>query len=124
MNSTTLMHQKAFIVGTHPDFGNRLGESAEIIGFGFVPHPHKESYTAYRVCYKDGVEIYVSVHSAEADYNVFDETTVAEHLQPLIEEYKRAVKFRDGGYAVNAAYAKIKRLATPRLWVKFLEENK
>lgn len=124
MNNTSLTHQKAFVVGTHPDFGDRLGESAEIIGFGFIPRNHNETYSAYRVCYKDGKEIYVSAHSAEADYNIFAETTVAEHLQPLIEEYKRAIKFRDGGYAAKEAYDKVRRLATPRLWVKFLEEDK
>jgi len=103
----------------------RPGEMAEILEVVIFTPPDLPPRPCYHVRYNsDGREDFVAIHDERTgfhNYFLYSEEAIKEKLLPLIEQYKKAKGFRDGGYAANAAYDEIKKIATTQQLIAILE---
>lgn len=123
-----MKQSKAFLINTGV-VSFRPGEVAEVLGVAIVTPPNCPPRPCYHIRYNDGKEDYVSIRDEGSRFEnciVLSEEDIAKRLQPLIEKYKMeaTLRRRDLGASAQETYAEIKKLATPRLLIEFLESIK
>lgn len=118
---------KAYII-TVPHNPSRPGETAEILSVTFATlKDGGKPVACYHVRFNsDDQEELVPMRDERTGFDnlfifIVSEEQIDEELRPLVERYKKELKFRDGGRAAEATYADIKKIATPSLLVKLHE---
>ena len=105
----------------------RPGEMAKILDVVILTAPDHSRRPCYHVRYNsDGKEDFVDIHDERTgfhNYFIHSEEDIMERLLPLIEQYEKAMSFRDDRYAANAVYTEIRKIATPRQLIAILENG-